>query len=362
MSLKKQQNKLPFISIVIPCYNVESYIYKGLESILNQTYNNWECILVNDGSLDDTEKEILTWANKDDRFKLISQKNKGVSAARNTGIRHAKGECIYFFDPDDVISKDCLDSLTKIYHPGLDIVIGKNAEVFHQTTENANILEHNIETGKELTDSNFVALALKKPFLTVCWNNLYSAEFIFSNQLKFQEGIVHEDELWYFETLYLAKNIIFNSQVTYFYNIANQNSITKNYGFNNLESYLAVINTIHKKYYLAEKDDEKKIVIGTYILNLQITVTAGFFRFIKKNKELPYKAKGAILIKAHLESCPVDKHFDITPQKAIQFDIFTKYGKIDPKIAFQLIRNTNKKNILKSFENMYLKYLLNKLD
>ncbi|MFL0353812.1 glycosyltransferase [Xanthomarina sp. GH4-25] len=360
MPLKNKTLKSPLISIIIPCYNVEKYIYKGLESILNQTYSNWECFIVNDGSTDNTENKIKEWVNKDKRFKLISQENQGVSAARNTGLKQAKGDCIYFFDPDDIIAKNCLKSLIKLYQPDIDIVVGKNAEVIGQTTTNSKTLEHGIITDKVFRNDNYIELALKSPFLTVCWNNLYNAEFIFSNNLRFKEGIVHEDELWYFETLHLAKTVVFNSNTTYYYNVGNQNSITKNYGLNNLKSYITVIEDIYKKYYISENNKQSKLIIGTYILNLQIPVVSAFFRFIKKNKKTPFKSEGVFLIKKHIKNHKINKYYHIDSKKSKQFKLFIKYGLIDPEKTFKLIRNTNKKNILKSFENLYLKLLLKK--
>lgn len=348
------------VSIIVPCYNVEKFIFKALESVLNQTYNNWECIVVNDGSVDNTKQEIEKFSKEDNRFKLISQENQGVSATRNAGLKHAKGDCIYFFDPDDVIAKDCLENLLEQYHPELDIVVGKNAEVLNQNFENSNILEHGIPTLKEFNNTNFIEIIIKNPILSVCWNNLYNAKFIFSNNLSFKEGIVHEDELWVFETLYLAKNVVFNSKVTYYYNIANQNSITKNYGLNNLKCYIIVLDTIYKKYYATEVDKDKKTITGTYILNLQISVTAGFFRFIKKNKNVPYKNEGALLLKKHLNSCHVDNYFEIHGQKAIYFKIFRQYSKADPELTSRLLRNSRKRNIFKRIEDLYLKYLISR--
>ena len=356
MLLKKQNIKSPLVSIIVPCYNVEKYIDKGLESILNQTYSNWECIVINDGSKDNTENEIKNWTNKDTRFTLISQENKGLSGARNTGLKNVNGDCIFFFDPDDLLDKDCLNNLTELYNSEIDIVIGKSAEVYDQTTTIINTLEHYDTTNKVINDTNFIELALKKPFSVVAWNKLYKSEFIFSNNLSFKDGVVHEDELWFFKTMYSAKNIVFNSEVTYYYNIGNQSSITKNYSVKNLKSYLTVIENIYTDFYTTEKNEQRKLISGTYILNFQITVISGFFRFIKKNKNVSYKTEGIALIKKHLEDYTIENFLDYNPKKSKQFRLFLDYGKINPEAAFKLIRNTNKKSVLKRIESLYLKY------
>lgn len=96
----------PLISIIIPCYNQAQFLDEALQSVLNQTYTNWECIIMNDGSTDDSEKIAKNWATKDTRFKYFYQVNSGVSAARNHALAKAKGIYIQFLDADDLIATD----------------------------------------------------------------------------------------------------------------------------------------------------------------------------------------------------------------------------------------------------------------
>ncbi len=95
------------ISVILPCYNVENYIKRGLNSILSQSYENWEAILVDDGSIDATGKICDEYAIKDSRFVVVHKKNGGVSEARNVGIDKAVGKYLYFMDPDDWIEPNC---------------------------------------------------------------------------------------------------------------------------------------------------------------------------------------------------------------------------------------------------------------
>ena len=99
----------PLISVVVPVYNVEKYVKECIESILEQSFKNFELIIVNDGSTDNSLNRVLEF--KDDRIVLINQKNMGLSGARNTGIHHAKGKYITFIDSDDWISKDYLNEM-----------------------------------------------------------------------------------------------------------------------------------------------------------------------------------------------------------------------------------------------------------
>ncbi|MEY8847712.1 glycosyltransferase family 2 protein [Psychroserpens sp. XS_ASV72] len=355
MTSVKQKDISPLVSVVVPCYNVEQYVDKGLQSILNQSYTNWECIIVNDGSTDSTESKIKEWTKKDSRFQVVSQQNKGLSGARNTGLQHVKGDCIYFFDPDDIIDDNCLKNLTDLYHHDIDIVIGKVGYVYGQTTNVIDTVEHVSETNSVFRNTNFIELSLKEPFSVIACNKLYSANFISSNNLSFKDGILHEDELWFFQTMRLAKSIVFNSEVTYYYNIGNQNSITKNYKLSNLTSYLKVIEIIYANYYSTENNNESKLTIGTYILNFQMTVISAFFRHLKKNKNAPFKSEGIALIKTHIKNHKIEAYQHINNKKSKQFGIFIKYALNHPQVAFKLIRNVSKNNVLKAIESLFLK-------
>ena len=96
----------PLISVIVPCYLQAQYLDECLQSVLDQTYQNWECIIVNDGSPDHTEEVANKWLEKDPRFRYIDKENGGLSSARNAGLKEAKGEWIQFLDCDDVLKKE----------------------------------------------------------------------------------------------------------------------------------------------------------------------------------------------------------------------------------------------------------------
>jgi glycosyltransferase involved in cell wall biosynthesis len=104
-------NKESFlVSIIVPCYNQAEYLSDSLGSIMNQAYTEWECIVVNDGSTDNTEEVANFWVAIDDRFKYVYQKNSGLSAARNLGLEIARGDYIQFLDADDAIHPEKLST------------------------------------------------------------------------------------------------------------------------------------------------------------------------------------------------------------------------------------------------------------
>lgn len=342
----------PLVSLIIPCYNAQRFLSKSLGSVSSQTYQNWECFAVNDGSTDNTETMIKDWSEIDPRFKLISQKNAGPSGARNIGMKAATGDCIFFMDADDMLDTECLENLVGLYNSSLDIVIGKSAKVFGQTNSIHKLVNHVDNGGKVLSNSNLIKLALEELLLPVVWNKLYNRNFVISHHLSFKEGVHHEDELWTFETMYLAKNVVFNSKVTYYYNVDNPASITNNYSLVYLLSLLGIIEDIYNKYYLLEEDEEIKRFLGSYVLHLQIDATSAFYRYAKKNP-VPFKDEGIFHIQNHLKKYKIENYADIYDNR--KFQLFVKYAAKNPETAFKLTRNLNKRNILKFFENIYLK-------
>ena len=132
----------PLISIIVPCYNQAQFLPEALQSVLEQTYENWECIVVNDGSPDSTHEVAQEWLAKDNRFKYIQKENGGLSSARNAGLNIAKGEYIQFLDCDDVIHKlklkESLELLTSTDELNVKVIISnflKFETTTNQTTE-----------------------------------------------------------------------------------------------------------------------------------------------------------------------------------------------------------------------------------
>ena len=106
----------PFFSIIIPVYNVEPYLRECLDSVLVQTFPDWECLCVDDGSIDDSGAILDEYAQKDPRFRVFHKRNAGVSSARNLALDNVKGEWVVFLDGDDVFEKNTLQISGFVYH------------------------------------------------------------------------------------------------------------------------------------------------------------------------------------------------------------------------------------------------------
>jgi glycosyltransferase involved in cell wall biosynthesis len=119
------------VSVVVPCYNQEKFLKETLDSVLAQTYSDWECIVVNDGSTDNSEQVILNYLAQDGRFKYLFQSNQGVSSARNMGIASACGEYILPLDGDDFLFKHCLEESVRVLSENSQVkVVCGAAELF----------------------------------------------------------------------------------------------------------------------------------------------------------------------------------------------------------------------------------------
>ena len=122
------------VSIIVPVYNVESYLEECIQSIVNQTYKDWECILINDGSTDNSGYICDTWTEKDNRIRVIHQSNQGVSTSRNTGIQHAKREFITFIDSDDWIENNYLTEIVNLLQTPSDLYVSGIIQNFNNGT------------------------------------------------------------------------------------------------------------------------------------------------------------------------------------------------------------------------------------
>lgn len=209
------------ISVIIPIYNVEAYIQECLDSVIAQTMSDGvECILVDDCGTDNSMNIALSVISDFKGpiiFRVIHHEhNKGLSAARNTGIREAKGEYIFFIDSDDYITPDCLESLWSLVekYPNVDLVCGG---YIGEKWCNFNVLDKRI---KEYVDNKKWILRNSlgsKLFPVVAWNKLYRKELVTENQLYFKEGFIYEDTNYLIKLPYFVNDIAFLKRNTYYY-------------------------------------------------------------------------------------------------------------------------------------------------
>lgn len=218
------------ISIIIPIYNGEEYIERCVESILKQSYKDIEIILVNDGSIDKTEKVCKELEKRDKRIKYIYQINNGVSCARNNGILNATGEYIAFIDGDDWVDEKYCEILLKGMTKDVQLsVVGiKQTKVYN--SENS-IIEK--ETNKITQDEAFKLIFIDSNFFGYPVNKLYRKTLIDELGDKPFDESIHacEDTLFNAKYITKCKKISYNKSQLYLY-FQHQNSVTKTKKFN----------------------------------------------------------------------------------------------------------------------------------
>lgn len=204
------------ISIIIPVYNTEPYLRECIESILAQSYEYFEAIFIDDGSLDHSFAIINDYASRDGRIKLYHQNNAGVSAARNLGLKYATGDYIAFIDSDDTISPDYLDCLYQCATQfSSDIIL--SGIVY---TKNGNETSRVVLTEESLslqTENNLIHF-LKTPLLTSPVSKLYKKQIICDNKIQFDTSISFaEDKDFNLQYFQYIQNAYALSYCGYFY-------------------------------------------------------------------------------------------------------------------------------------------------
>lgn len=242
MLLKDKPMKVSFI---VPVYKVEKYLSKCIESILCQTYKDFEIILVDDGSPDNSGKLCDAYVQKDSRIKVLHKANGGLSDARNAGLSVAKGEWVIFLDSDDFwLEKDNLENLMKIAESNSTCdFIGFNCSYYYEDNESfVKWVEYNdglsVPTEKNLVMNALVASGTMP--MSACLK-LSSRKFLQDMQLFFIKGIHAEDIPWFIDLLDGCSKCMFVNQYIYAYRQDREGSITHSGGeksFNNLFSIL----------------------------------------------------------------------------------------------------------------------------
>lgn len=223
----------PKYSIIIPAYNAEKTIENTINSVINQSYGNWEIVVVENGSIDFTNSVVGKFLN-DKRISLIHSK-KGVSFARNKGIENSTGEWILFLDADDELPLNTLDLYNNVSdHNNVDIIVGQ------------------YESG----DGTLEIIENKDEYICRCLNNptkecnvtglVFKSNIIKKTNIEFDVNLTHaEDSLFFLQVLLNAKNIIVIHDIVYKVNYVNNSSV-RSINENQFDSYLSTIHEIYK--------------------------------------------------------------------------------------------------------------------
>lgn len=227
------------ISIVIPVYNAAKYLPDMLKSIIHQSYKEFEIILVNDGSTDDSSAVCNEYANQYDYITVYDRKNQGASASRNFGAEKASGEFIWFMDSDDILEEDALSqAIVAQKRYNADIVIGGMNFCFEEENK---IIPKRIKQDFVLNGSDFKSYyneLFASNYISSLCNKLIRRSIIVENHIKMNEFLcMYEDYVFCMDTLLRCKTVVCLSKVFYNYKIASKKSLSHRYKDNAEEMF-----------------------------------------------------------------------------------------------------------------------------
>lgn len=229
----------PLISVIVPIYNVEKYLARCVDSIVNQTYKNLEIILVDDGSPDSCPQMCDDYAKKDSRIKVVHKKNGGLSDARNAGMAVAKGEYISFIDSDDYVSDDFFECL-------LDVMNKENSDIAECSVvkfyEDNRFDEFSDDLSVKTYDTQdaMSALIAENPFHQHVWNKLYKTELV--RDIPYAVGKLNEDEFWTYQVFGRANKVSKLNKTMYYYFQRNSSIMGVGYNIRRLDALEAKAN------------------------------------------------------------------------------------------------------------------------
>lgn len=316
--------KSPIVSVIVPVYNVERYIRNCLDSLLNQTFHNWEAILVDDGSPDRSGTICDEYAACDSRFKVLHKKNGGQSSARNLAMNYVQGEYMFYLDSDDYLHPDTLQHL-------VDLAIANNAD----------IVQCNFIRG---TDTSFPSVEISEvlniydnhsaftQFIAkiIPWGKLYKRDVI--GDIRFPEGIINEDDFTTWKYYYNAAKIVVTNLPFYYYTV-NPNSTMAN---QQRKPNLNYFNAYHERiefFHNSGENDLEAVSRGQWMKSLVM---------LYSNKQLTDKERREVksLFKENYHS-PSLKALRIPAKLRIVFGIFS----VTPMLASQLVKRLYKAGV-----------------
>ena len=267
------------VSVIIPVYNVEPYLDKCLNTLVNQTLKKIEIIIVNDGSKDNSEKIIEKYLKKyPEKIKYIKKANGGLSSARNEGLKYASGEYIGFVDSDDYVSLNTFNLMyKKAKEKNFDLVVCNLNYVYESKTKMVSAgLDKDLENEDEVK-KNIVFL------YPAVWNKLYKKEIL--DSLKFKEGIWYEDVEFNFRVYPRVKSIGYVDKPLIQY-VQRESSISKTIDkrlFNYIDNFNGLIryyqdNNLYNKYYFELEYSYVRYLYATFIKQLSYTNDKELFK------------------------------------------------------------------------------------
>lgn len=330
------------ISVIIPVYNVENYLEECLDSVINQTLKDIEIICVDDGSTDNSANILKEYSKKDSRIKIITKENGGQATARNLGIKESKGEYIAFIDSDDFIEPEMFEKLyTKAKANNLDIAMCKIATYNNQTEEiKDNVWYYMLGVFRDFDKDIFNHRDTKEFTCNIAvtpYNKIYKSSLLKENNILFPEGLIFEDEKFFYDTYLRAKRVSIIDEFLYYYRINRKGSTVDIEKENDYTDIIEISKQIRETFRKTNNYNDYKFLLNNRLIHLQLA------RFTQTSEK--YKEKFFNLLKEDLTEVLKDEEIknnlesDVEPRvnKIIRSKDYKQFKDLDQNKIFSVI-------------------------
>lgn len=267
----------PLLSVIVPVYNVEKYLKRCLESILVQSWNDYEIILVDDGSTDSSAQICDLYAEKYEMIRVIHKENKGLSDTRNRGIEEASGEYVYFPDSDDWLEPNTFSELSDVIEELTYDIISFNREFV--TSEEDKLISAKSRIQK-LSGKQALLEMLKQSDVTGFANDkIYRKKLFLDNDIEFPVGKYYEDLGTNYKLFLKATKVYITNQKYYHYLITNPDSITQSWNEQKLQDMFGFYREIYYSPLIREKFEELEIeILQAFYINGLIHILSSLYK------------------------------------------------------------------------------------
>lgn len=279
-------NQIPILSIIIPCYNSEKFIGSTVEMLLRQDLSDCELILVNDGSTDDTLLILQKYESAENNILVIDQPNRGVSAARNTGMLAAHGRYIYFLDSDDTLTDGTLPHFKQVVseHPDCQMF----AFGYETRRDGVKVKKYVYPRfdNKHFSGRIFIRLFLSKKICVHICSSIYERNFLLDNQLFFKQGVrIGEDILFLLQAMSQVEKVYHSARTSFIYQIRNDSTMQgyKSYSDEQYESHVELCNYLFS---MARQDKSISKYVNFFLLFSYMSNLRYYLRSNLRSKEL----------------------------------------------------------------------------
>lgn len=274
------------VSVIIPVYNVQDYLAECLESILNQTYTDFEILCIDDCSTDGSSAILREYARKDSRIKIwTNEKNRGQAYARNIGLSKAAGEYVLFVDADDMICQELLKKCMEI-SGNSDMVCFDYKQVLGSSGADVKQDRYQMDDGLYDGRDFWTEAVYKESIIIAPWSKLYRKGFLLDQQITFYNGIIYEDILFSFQCYVKAQKVYSLNEKLYIYRIREQSTMRTGIEQKHIGSYMICICELTKWYLQEEFDLKTSAAIEEYIRKTCREYISVYRRWSQREQEL----------------------------------------------------------------------------